>query len=92
MLWNTLWLILILLLCLACVWFKYSISHREKNKRAPERESFTIEVLTEKVKTRYMSSVIVNWLMPDCMKKNIVEELISVPRCVRRLKVVYQEA
>ncbi|WP_405152835.1 ATPase, T2SS/T4P/T4SS family [Paenibacillus sp. FSL K6-0108] len=50
MLWNTLWLILILLLCLACVWFKYSISHREKNKRAPERESFTIEVLTEKVK------------------------------------------
>ncbi|UPK41715.1 ATPase, T2SS/T4P/T4SS family [Paenibacillus pabuli] len=50
MLWNTLWLILILLLCLAYVWFKYSISHREKNKRAPERESFTIEVLTEKVK------------------------------------------
>jgi pilus assembly protein CpaF len=50
MLWNTLWLILILLLCLAYVWFKYRASHREKNNRAPERESFTIEVLTEKVK------------------------------------------
>ncbi|KGP79158.1 MULTISPECIES: ATPase, T2SS/T4P/T4SS family [unclassified Paenibacillus] len=51
MLWNSLWLILILLLCLAYVWFKYRASYREKNSRAPERESFTIEVLTEKVKT-----------------------------------------
>ncbi|MCP1184868.1 ATPase, T2SS/T4P/T4SS family [Paenibacillus sp. 1781tsa1] len=50
MLWNTIWISLILILCLTYVWFKYSAFLREKNARVPEQESFTIDMLIEKVK------------------------------------------
>ena len=50
MLWNTIWISLILILCLTYVWFKYSAFLREKNARVPEQQSFTIDMLIEKVK------------------------------------------
>ncbi|WP_433744284.1 ATPase, T2SS/T4P/T4SS family [Paenibacillus amylolyticus] len=50
MLWNTIWISLILILCLTYVWFKYRTFLREKNARIPEQESFTIDTLIEKVK------------------------------------------
>ena len=50
MLWNTIWISLILILCLTYIWFKYKTFLREKNARVPEQESFTIDMLIEKVK------------------------------------------
>ncbi|WP_340386564.1 ATPase, T2SS/T4P/T4SS family [Paenibacillus sp. FSL E2-0151] len=50
MLWNTIWISLILILCLTYIWFKYRTFLREKNARVPEQESFTIDMLIEKVK------------------------------------------
>ncbi|MEK4660425.1 ATPase, T2SS/T4P/T4SS family [Priestia sp. FSL H7-0729] len=50
MLWNTIWISLILILCLTYIWFKYRTFLREKNARVPEQESFTIDTLIEKVK------------------------------------------
>ncbi|WP_336758667.1 ATPase, T2SS/T4P/T4SS family [Paenibacillus sp. USHLN196] len=50
MIWNTLWISLILILCLTYIWFKYRTFLREKNARVPEHESFTIDMLIEKVK------------------------------------------
>ncbi|MGN7413388.1 pilus assembly protein CpaF [Paenibacillus sp. SAF-068] len=50
MLWNTIWISLILILCLTFIWFKYRTYLREKNARIPEQESFTIDTLIEKVK------------------------------------------
>lgn len=50
MLWNTIWISLILILCLTYIWFKYRTYLREKNARVPEQESFTIDMLIEKVK------------------------------------------
>lgn len=50
MLWNTIWISLILILCLTYIWFKYRTLLREKNARVPEQESFTIDMLIEKVK------------------------------------------
>lgn len=50
MLWNTIWISLILILCLTYLWFKYRTFLREKNARVPEQESFTIDMLIEKVK------------------------------------------
>ncbi|WP_339166058.1 ATPase, T2SS/T4P/T4SS family [Paenibacillus sp. FSL R5-0341] len=50
MLWNTIWISLILILCLTYLWFKYRTFLREKNARIPEQESFTIDMLIEKVK------------------------------------------
>ncbi|WP_342570298.1 ATPase, T2SS/T4P/T4SS family [Paenibacillus sp. FSL R5-0749] len=50
MLWNTIWISLILILCLTYVWFKYRAFLHEKNARVPEQESFTIDMLIEKVK------------------------------------------
>ncbi|WP_339783262.1 ATPase, T2SS/T4P/T4SS family [Paenibacillus sp. FSL R7-0313] len=50
MLWNTIWIGLILILCLTYIWFKYRTFLREKNARVPEQESFTIDMLIEKVK------------------------------------------
>ncbi|OMF65874.1 ATPase, T2SS/T4P/T4SS family [Paenibacillus sp. FSL R5-0766] len=50
MLWNTIWISLILILCLTYIWFKYRTFLREKNARVPEQESFTIGMLIEKVK------------------------------------------
>ncbi|GAS82333.1 ATPase, T2SS/T4P/T4SS family [Paenibacillus amylolyticus] len=50
MLWNTIWISLILILCLNYLWFKYRTFLREKNARIPEQESFTIDMLIEKVK------------------------------------------
>ncbi|MEK4365471.1 ATPase, T2SS/T4P/T4SS family [Paenibacillus sp. FSL M8-0212] len=51
MLWNTIWISLILILCLTYIWFKYRTFLREKNARVPEQESFTIDMLIEKVKS-----------------------------------------
>lgn len=48
--WNTIWISLILILCLTYIWFKYRTFLREKNARVPEQESFTIDMLIEKVK------------------------------------------
>ncbi|MGG4401963.1 ATPase, T2SS/T4P/T4SS family [Paenibacillus amylolyticus] len=50
MLWNTIWISLILILCLTYIWFKYRTYLREKSARVPEQESFTIDMLIEKVK------------------------------------------
>ncbi|MFX3650356.1 MAG: ATPase, T2SS/T4P/T4SS family [Paenibacillus sp.] len=50
MLWNTIWISLILILCLTYIWFKYRTLLRDKNARVPEQESFTIDTLIEKVK------------------------------------------
>ncbi|KAA8745164.1 ATPase, T2SS/T4P/T4SS family [Paenibacillus sp. UASWS1643] len=50
MLWNTIWISLILILCLTYIWFKHKTFLREKNARVPEQESFTIDMLIEKVK------------------------------------------
>ncbi|MEK3920507.1 ATPase, T2SS/T4P/T4SS family [Paenibacillus sp. FSL K6-2393] len=50
MLWNTIGISLILILCLTYIWFKYKTFLREKNARVPEQESFTIDMLIEKVK------------------------------------------
>ncbi|MEO2258413.1 ATPase, T2SS/T4P/T4SS family [Paenibacillus amylolyticus] len=50
MLWNTIWISLIMILCLTYIWFKYRTFLREKNARVPEQESFTIDMLIEKVK------------------------------------------
>ncbi|WP_458122894.1 pilus assembly protein CpaF [Paenibacillus sp. Z3-2] len=50
MIWNTIWISLILILCLTYLWFKYRTFLREKNARVPEQESFTIDILIEKVK------------------------------------------
>ncbi|WP_458462059.1 pilus assembly protein CpaF [Paenibacillus sp.] len=50
MIWNTIWICLILILCLTYIWFKYKTFLREKNARVPEQESFTIDMLIEKVK------------------------------------------
>ncbi|WP_413408273.1 ATPase, T2SS/T4P/T4SS family [Paenibacillus amylolyticus] len=50
MLWNTIWISLILILCMTYIWFKYRTFLREKNARVPEQESFTIDMLIEKVK------------------------------------------
>ncbi|WP_340029177.1 ATPase, T2SS/T4P/T4SS family [Paenibacillus sp. FSL H7-0940] len=50
MLWNTIWISLILILCLTYIWFKYRTFLRAKSARVPEQESFTIDMLIEKVK------------------------------------------
>ncbi|WP_339193734.1 ATPase, T2SS/T4P/T4SS family [Paenibacillus sp. FSL P4-0176] len=50
MLWNTIWISLILILCLTYIWVKYRTFLRAKSARVPEQESFTIDMLIEKVK------------------------------------------
>ncbi|PQP81810.1 pilus assembly protein CpaF [Paenibacillus sp. PCH8] len=50
MLWNTIWISSILILCLTYIGFKYRTFLRDKNARVPEPESFTIDMLIEKVK------------------------------------------
>ncbi|MGD0031832.1 MULTISPECIES: ATPase, T2SS/T4P/T4SS family [Paenibacillus] len=50
MLWNMIGISFIVIALLTYIWIKTKSFHRQKNAGTPEREAFTIEMLTEQVK------------------------------------------